>query len=29
MDLNNLPPNVDQNFKLITLPEFDNLNNFD
>jgi hypothetical protein len=29
MNPNNLPPNVDQNFKLITLSEFDNLNNFD
>jgi len=29
MDPDNLPPNVDQNFKIITLPEFDNLNDFD
>ena len=29
MDPNNLPPNVDQNFKLITLEEFNNLNDFD
>jgi len=29
MDPDNLPPNGDQNFKLITLEEFNNLNNFD
>jgi hypothetical protein len=29
MNPDNLPPNIDQNFKLITLSEFDNLNNFD
>jgi hypothetical protein len=29
MNPNNLPPNVDQNFKLITLEDFNNLNDFD
>lgn len=29
MEPNNLPPNVDQNFKLITLEEFNNLNYLD